>query len=165
MLNVLKMVAVIAVVSGLMTGCSSNKPAEDIESPMDAMTDSMDTSGTEDTSVVVEQDPMEYVSNVFYFEFDSAMLTSEARSALLLHAEDLKATGRSVRLEGHADERGSREYNMALGERRANAVRDFLVLQGVSRAQLETISYGEESPAQMGNSEFSWSKNRRTELK
>ncbi len=123
------------------------------------------TSGVDTSPVMVEDDPMEDVPSVFYFEFDSAILTSEARSALLLHAQDLKSSGESVRLEGHADERGSREYNMALGERRANAVRDFLVLQGVGRSQLETISYGEERPAEMGSSEYAWSKNRRVELK
>ena len=160
MLNALKMFAVLAVVLGLMSGCSSNKASKDANSTVDTSAQSV-----VNTPVAVEVDPMENVPSVFYFEFDSAVLTSEARSALLLHAQDLKSSGASVRLEGHADERGSREYNMALGERRANAVRDFLVLQGVSRAQLETVSYGEERPAEMGSSEYSWSKNRRVELK
>ncbi len=163
MLNALKKFAVLAVVLGLMSGCSSNKASDD-------MSDTMDTSGSsgvaiEDTSVEMEDDNvMANVPTVFYFEFDSAVLSSEARSALLLHAQDLKNSGESVRLEGHADERGSREYNMALGERRANAVRDFLVLQGVSRSQLETVSYGEERPIETGSSAYAWSKNRRVEL-
>ncbi len=164
MMNALKMFAVMAVVLGLMSGCSSNEPMEDTDTTMDSSMEDT-TSGVDTSPVMVEEDPMEDVPSVFYFEFDSAILTSEARSALLLHAQDLKSSGESVRLEGHADERGSREYNMALGERRANAVRDFLVLQGVGRSQLETISYGEERPAEMGSSEYSWSKNRRVELK
>ena len=77
----------------------------------------------------------------------------------------MKGVDDPLRLEGHADERGSREYNMALGERRANAVRDFLVLQGVDASIIETISYGEERPAETGSYESSWSANRRVELK
>ena len=68
-------------------------------------------------------------------------------------------------MEGHADERGSREYNIALGERRANAVRDFLVLQGVSASSLEVVSYGEERPLATGSDESSYAQNRRVELK
>ncbi len=165
MLNAFKMFAVLAVVLGLMSGCSSNTPKDETEAAADmTAVEDASTSMVEDTSVAVEEDIMANVPTVFYFEFDSALLTPEARSALLLHAENLKGSAMSVRLEGHADERGSREYNMALGERRANAVRDFLVLQGVSRSQLETVSYGEERPAEMGSSEYSWSKNRRVEL-
>lgn len=144
-----------AVAFGLMTGCSSNK-ASDSESQV--------VQPVEDEVVeVVEQAVV--IDTTFYFEFDSAVLTSAARAALMLHAEQLSASPRSVRLEGHADERGSREYNMALGERRANAVRDFLVLQGVNVANIETVSYGEERPASMGTGESAWSQNRRVELK
>jgi len=142
---------------GLMTGCSSNKPTEPTEPQV--------VQPVEDEVVqeVIEEPVV--IDTTFYFEFDSAVLTSAARAALMLHAEQLTASPRSVRLEGHADERGSREYNMALGERRANAVRDFLVLQGVNGANIETVSYGEERPASMGSGESSWSKNRRVELK
>ena len=141
---------------GLMTGCSSNKPTEttpEVVAPVE----------TETVEQVVEETVV--IDTTFYFEFDSATLTTAARAALMLHAEQLSASPRSVRLEGHADERGSREYNMALGERRANAVRDYLVLQGVSSASIETVSYGEERAAQMGSGEMVWSKNRRVELK
>ena len=75
------------------------------------------------------------------------------------------ASPRSVRLEGHADERGTREYNMALGERRANAVKEFMVLQGVSGGLIEVISYGEERAASYGSNDSSWEMNRRVELK
>ena len=92
------------------------------------------------------------------------MLLPAARAALIAHSEYLRTSSKSVRLEGHGDERGTREYNMALGERRANAVRDFLVLQGVNSSSIETVSYGEERPAESGNEETSWSKNRRVEL-
>jgi peptidoglycan-associated lipoprotein len=84
---------------------------------------------------------------------------------LLAHADKLKGASVAVRLEGHADERGSREYNMALGEKRANAVRDFLVTQGVNGSSLEVISFGEEQPAVAGSDDASWAQNRRVELK
>ncbi len=105
------------------------------------------------------------VSNVVYFDFDKYDLTAESRAVLLAHADKLKGASVAVRLEGHADERGSREYNMALGEKRANAVRDFLVTQGVNGSSLETVSFGEEQPAVVGSDETSWSQNRRVEVK
>ena len=101
----------------------------------------------------------------FYFEYDSSDLKPEAMRALDVHAKDLKANGNRVVLEGHTDERGTREYNMALGERRAKAVQRYLVLQGVSPAQLELVSYGEERPVATGNDEQSWAQNRRVELR
>jgi len=105
------------------------------------------------------------LGTVFYFDYDQSLLRPDSRADLTGHAARLKASGESVRLEGHADDRGTREYNMALGERRANAVRDFLLLQGVSSAQMETISYGEESPAQDGGSSYARSQNRRVQMK
>ncbi|MNF59740.1 Outer membrane protein P6 precursor [compost metagenome] len=101
----------------------------------------------------------------FYFEYDSSDLKPEAMRALDVHAKDLKANGARVVLEGHTDERGTREYNMALGERRSKAVQRYLVLQGVSPAQLELVSYGEERPVATGNDEQSWAQNRRVELR
>lgn len=101
----------------------------------------------------------------FYFGFDSSELSPEDRDALVYHAAELKANPSShVRLEGHADERGTREYNLALGERRAQAVQRYLQVQGVAANQMETISYGEERPAQTGSNEAAWSKNRRVEV-
>ena len=73
--------------------------------------------------------------------------------------------GAQVRLEGHADERGSREYNIGLGERRAQAVRQLLMIQGVSAAQISTVSFGEERPESMGSSESDYAQNRRVEFK
>ena len=101
----------------------------------------------------------------FYFEFDSSDLKHEAMRALDVHARDLQSNGARVVLEGHADERGTREYNMALGERRAKAVQRYLVLQGVSPAQLEPVSYGEERPNVLGHDDSAWSQNRRVELR
>jgi peptidoglycan-associated lipoprotein len=101
----------------------------------------------------------------FYFDFDTAEIKQEARDVLVAHARYLEANpDQDVRIEGHADERGTKEYNLALGERRANAVQRFLVVNGASRGQTETVSYGEEKPAVMGSSESDWAQNRRVEL-
>ncbi len=105
------------------------------------------------------------VGNVFYFEFDSSTLTQDALAALDAHVALLSNTNTNVRLEGHADERGTREYNMALGERRANSVRDYMVANGISSFRIEVVSYGEERPSAIGTGESSWSQNRRVELK
>lgn len=102
---------------------------------------------------------------VFYFEFDSATMTRAAQAAVDAHIALLKTNDRSVRLDGHTDERGTRDYNMALGERRANAVRDYMVVNGVASYRIETVSYGEEQPVAYGSGESSWSQNRRVELK
>ncbi|VUD52744.1 Outer membrane lipoprotein Omp16 [Thalassocella blandensis] len=157
MIKSIKLFLSLFAIVGFLAACSSNPEVEPTPTPVP-------TPVPTPTPEVVE-DPLEGVSSVFYFEFDSAILTSEARSALSVHAEVLKDEPRSIRLEGHADERGSREYNMALGERRANAARDYLVLQGVDSSLIETISYGEEQPAAFGSYESAWSQNRRVELK
>jgi len=144
----------LAVVTTFLVGCSSSdkkKPAPVAAAPV----------AVEQAAPVVEKQ----VANVVYFDFDKYDLTPEARAILLAHAEKLKGASTSVRLEGHADERGSREYNMALGEKRAKAVRDFLALQGVKAASLETVSYGEERPVATGHDETSYSQNRRVEVK
>ena len=102
---------------------------------------------------------------VIYFDFDSSEIRPEFLPTLRAHADYLINTPSArLILEGHCDERGSREYNIALGERRANAVRRFLEAEGVSPLQLETISYGEERPAVPGHNEAAWAKNRRVEL-
>jgi peptidoglycan-associated lipoprotein len=105
-------------------------------------------------------------TTVFYFEFDKSDLNAEARDALVYHAEELRANpSRRIRLEGHADERGTREYNLALGERRSQSVERYLQVQGVSASQMEIISYGEEMPVDTGTTEAAYSKNRRVEMK
>lgn len=102
---------------------------------------------------------------VIYFDFDNSTVKSEYQPVLAAHAEYI--TGHPnirVVLEGHADERGSREYNIALGERRAKAVQQLLTVQGVAQKQLQVISFGEERPVALGHDESAWSLNRRVEL-
>ena len=117
------------------------------------------------TTAQMEQRDAAMDTTVFYFEFDRSDLSAEARAALVYHANYLKDNPSArYRLEGHADERGTREYNLALGERRAQAVERYLQVQGVSSNQLETISYGEENPVDPGTSEAAYSRNRRVEI-
>ena len=102
---------------------------------------------------------------VIYFDFDSSEIHPDDRVVVEAHAQVLARDPQAeVVLEGHADERGSREYNVALGERRANGVRDMLRLLGVGDEQLRTVSYGEERPATFGHEEEAWSRNRRVEF-
>jgi peptidoglycan-associated lipoprotein len=102
---------------------------------------------------------------VIYFEYDSSNILAEDQDLLNSHAMYLSANpGQSVTLEGHADERGSREYNIGLGDRRVQSVRRVLELQGVSPQQISTVSYGEEKPAVEGHSDTAWRMNRRVEI-
>lgn len=102
---------------------------------------------------------------VFYFDFDVAEFKPEDRQTLTYHARDLAGnSGKRLRLEGHADERGTREYNLALGERRANSILNYLIVNGASRSQIEVVSYGEEQPDATGQSEQAYGRNRRVEV-
>ena len=104
-------------------------------------------------------------ATAIYFGFDDYTLNSEAQSTLTAMAEGLKANkSAAVQIEGHCDERGTVEYNLALGERRAQSVKNFLSQLGVESARLSTISYGEEKPVVQGHSEDAWIKNRRAEF-
>lgn len=106
------------------------------------------------------------LTTVYYFDFDSSAIRPDSTADLNQLATYLKQDRVvSVVLGGHADERGTREYNMALGERRAKAIENYLLLEGVYRGQIETVSYGEEKPAVDGHDEESWQKNRRVEAK
>jgi peptidoglycan-associated lipoprotein len=171
----------------LLAGCAS-KPAEeenagtsvaeDVTSDTSTDMDSSDSGDsdmaapaapvgprvTSDGGIVVSsgESGTEALNLVFYFDFDQAIVKRSGHAELDKHANALtQARSIRVRLEGHADERGTREYNLALGERRANALRAYLVAQGVSRSQIEVISYGEEKPAILGGGESTWAQNRR----
>ena len=155
--------AALALAMAVAVGCSSKggensgEGAVDPNAGYNANNSGLDSSLSEEAAL--------RAITTFYFEYDSSDLKPEAMRALDVHAKDLKGNGARVVLEGHTDERGTREYNMALGERRAKAVQRYLVLQGVSPAQLELVSYGEERPVATGNDEQSWAQNRRVELR
>jgi peptidoglycan-associated lipoprotein len=105
--------------------------------------------------------PAECREMVVYFELDKSILKDESQSLLLSKASCFEIEGIQVRVEGHCDERGTTEYNIVLGERRAASVQQYLIAQGVSEAVIEPISYGEEKPAVLESNEDAWAKNRR----
>ena len=96
-----------------------------------------------------------------FFDFDSSSVSPEAAETLTKQAQWLSTNGSNVTVEGHCDERGTREYNLALGEKRANSVKQFLISKGVAPNRITTISYGKEFPEFLGSGEEAWSKNRR----
>lgn len=172
MVKSIKSVITAASLATLMAACTSTSDKADEEAAAAAAAAEAERAAAEAAAAAAaaeaeaaERAACDAAADVFYFDFDQSLLVAETRAALLVQAECLAKYGSSIRLEGHADERGSREYNMALGERRANAVRDFLVVNGVSESSIETVSYGEERPVASGSSESSWSQNRRVELK
>ena len=159
--------ALVALLSVTMAACSSTE--EEGPATETAASGSANTNGAGDggqlSAAEAEAARLRAITT-FYFEFDKSDLSAEARDALVVHATDLKANpSRRVRLEGHADERGTREYNVALGERRSQSVERYLQVQGVSANQLEVISYGEEMPKDTGTTEAAYSQNRRVEMK
>ena len=108
---------------------------------------------------------MQATTRVVYFDYDSFVIRSEFQSVIEAHAKYLASDkSRKVVIEGHTDERGGREYNLALGQKRAEAVRQRLTLLGVSEAQLEAVSFGKEKPAVLGSTEAAMEKNRRAEI-
>ena len=157
----------------LLVGCASNTlPDPD---PTDTTYDA-DGSGA-DTDVYGD-DPMgsgealqdDYsageLTNIIYFDFDSSEVRADFTDVVARHALILANDSTiRVRLEGHADERGSREYNIGLGERRSQSVRRMLMIQGASASQIATVSFGEERPIALGSDEGSWAQNRRVEIK
>jgi peptidoglycan-associated lipoprotein len=153
----------------LLAGCPSKPP---VQPPAEsAPTSTADTSGIDDSNAVTDETASagpsgELLSRrIVYFDFDRAEIGADSQSVVTAHAAFLsKNPNIKVRLEGHADERGSREYNIGLGERRGQAVRRAMMLQGVAEAQLSTVSYGEERPASAGSDEQAYGQNRRVEI-
>ena len=124
------------------------------------------SSGVDSASAVeIPVEPVAQLENVFYFDYDQASLGSDVRASLDAQAAALRNSNVAIVLEGHADERGSREYNLALGERRAKAVADYLAIQGISRARIEVVSFGEERPVALRSNSEDYALNRRVELK
>jgi peptidoglycan-associated lipoprotein len=100
-----------------------------------------------------------------YYEFDSDLVKDEYKPLVIAHARYLREHGTAaMRIEGNTDERGSREYNLALGQRRADAVKQMMQLMGASVTKIETISYGEEKPRGTGSDDASWAENRRSDI-
>ena len=161
---------VISVVT--LAACSSTSEPEEVIEDNQAESSSSSNSASPSASSGSGQLTQEEIraqnalrETIFYFDFDVAEFKPADRDTLTYHARDLAANpGKRVRLEGHADERGTREYNLALGERRANGVMNYFIVNGASRSQIEVVSYGEEQPAQNSSSEQAYTQNRRVEV-
>lgn len=124
-----------------------------------------DQQAAKDTTVADENLKDVMAFDTIYFDFDSFVLSDAARAMLDKNAQlMLKRTGDKIRLEGNCDERGSDEYNLALGEKRAKAALNYLLTLGVPQERLNVISYGEEKPANQGHDEAAWAKNRRVDF-
>ena len=161
---------ILGLLAFVLAGCGSKDTIPDPE-PTDTVpgdtTDAGDYADDDLTGgeLVPYEPTASEMGNIVYFEYDSSELRPEDTDIVASHARELSMNSSlSVRLEGHADERGSREYNIGLGERRAQTIRRLLLIQGASAGQVSTVSFGEERPAVEGSSEAAYSQNRRVEI-
>lgn len=169
----MKKLALLGALTLVMAGCSSvnldNPPVEDRSSGANATAGDSVVAKTSVAAPVddgkASQAAIANVSRLVYFDYDSYVIKPEFQALIDAHAGYIKAErGRKVVIEGHTDERGGREYNLALGQRRAEAVRRSLGLLGVADSQVEAVSFGKEKPVAQGSNEAAWSKNRRAEI-
>jgi len=168
-----------ALISASLAGCGSSVKLDDPAPVVDAKPSTVDAAnaganraGTSQSGVTTVDaskiDPLAAgnLGRVVYFDYDSYALKDEFRPLIEGYARALSSTKtRKILVEGHTDERGGREYNLALGQRRAEAVAKSLVLLGASDSQIEAVSFGKERPVSDGHDEAAWAKNRRAELK
>ena len=152
--KIFKNIFLVLMASLILTACATTKKVST-------------TTGQMQGDVYTGTDTVEYlasgVPDRVFFATNESILTTRSRETLRKQATWLREnSGINVVLEGHADERGTREYNLALGERRANAAKDYLMTYGVSASRISVISYGKERPVDSGSNPLSWSKNRRS---
>lgn len=156
----------------MLAACASKDGGKDVK-VVDTATPSTatpTTAGVPSSSISGKEDPLKDPNNilskrVIYFEYNQDTVKSEFTAVIQAHAKYLTDNrGRKIRLEGHADERGSREYNMALGQRRGEAVRRATTILGVGADRIETVSFGEDKPRSTGHDEAAWAQNRRVEI-
>jgi peptidoglycan-associated lipoprotein len=162
------MVAVVAALAGCASGVKlDNASVEDRTGSAASGVSSLDArglAGMGNAAGGIKPGP-EGVSNVIYFDYDSYSVKPEFQSVLEAHARFMKANKNlRANLEGHTDERGGSEYNLALGQKRSEAVRRALTVLGISDSQMEAVSYGKEKPAAQGADESAFAKNRRAEI-
>lgn len=170
--------AVLAVLAAAVLAACSSTPLDENKAPVESRSAGTGSAGgaggatggaqSRVVPVDINQTDKTALTNlprVVYFDFDSFVVKDEFRSVVETNAKALSAdTKRKVSIEGHTDERGSREYNLALGQKRAEAVAKSLALLGAKDGQMEPVSFGEERPAASGSDETAWAKNRRAEL-
>ncbi len=176
----MKQVAIYVVLAGLAAGCASQEAKKDAPvADRSSSGTTMPPSGTTQPSTTarpttpdtVAGNPLRDPSNILskrsvFFEYDSNAVKDEYRGMVQAHSRYMSDKRDSkVRIEGNCDERGSREYNLALGQRRAEAVKKVMTVLGVSDGRIETVSYGEEKPVATGHDEQAYSQNRRADIK
>jgi peptidoglycan-associated lipoprotein len=163
----------------MLAACGTNVPLSDVPvsdataKPVSGQGNPASTGSVNSTTVapvsltdVSSADKAVLAGRVVYFDYDSFVIKPEFQSLIAEHARYIKAqSGRKVAIEGHTDETGGREYNLALGQKRADAVRSALGILGVPQGQMEAVSFGKEKPAMAGSSEEAYAKNRRTEIR
>ncbi len=145
-------------------GACSKKPAAEVQTSPEPVVETAPPPVEEVEEVPVEEpEPVKMpVLNDVFFDFDKSALTAESKRILSDNATQIKGADQvTITIEGHCDERGTVAYNLALGERRANAAKDYLVSLGVNAGRVKTISYGKERPFDPGHTEAAWAKNRR----
>jgi peptidoglycan-associated lipoprotein len=176
----MKKFLVAAVMAALIAGCSTqpSAPVDDQSTAAAAAAAAKDgtttsgttTSGISGTATGTGANPLKDPNNVLskrsiYFEFDSFVVEDKYKALIDAHAKYLSANrSAKVTLQGHTDERGSREYNIALGQKRADAVKRAMTLMGVQDVVIETVSYGKEKPKREGHDEAAWAENRRVDI-
>ena len=174
-MNTIKFTAIALIASAVMAGCASNVPLENKAAPVESRTtgsnakpggSTANTSPTQVASVDLTKSPASAeLSRVVYFDYDSFVIKDEFRPVVEAQAKVLSADrAKKLQVEGHTDERGGSEYNLALGQKRAESVAKALKLLGVNDGQVEAVSFGKERPAVQGSDEAAWAKNRRAEL-
>ena len=175
----MKKLALYAAIAVLAAACASKDPVKTdapitdrstpVPAPIAKAPDSSQTKPSQQAPVVGNplRDPNNILSKrSVYFDFDSNSVKDEYRGLIQAHSRYMSDRRDSrIRIEGNCDERGSREYNLALGQRRAEAVKKVMTVLGVQDGRIETTSYGEEKPVAMGHDESSWSQNRRADIK
>ena len=155
----LKKLLLLVVAGFFLASCAATNT--DQGGDVDAASSSSASGG--DITAGTQEDLIVNVGDRVFFEFDSSELTVDAQATLDAQAAWMQQyPDTSITIEGHADERGTREYNLALGERRANAAKDYLITYGISADRISVISYGKERPVDSGSNPLSWSKNRRS---
>jgi len=153
----------------VVAGCASSgsQPTEPADEPVETDTTPPPAPPPQQPAFDANGNPLvpgtnRLLTRTFYFDYDRAVINPDDLATLEMHATILRNNrDRSIVIEGHCDERGTREYNLALGERRSDAVRSFLTSAGVSARQIESVSYGEERPEDPGHNEAAWARNRR----
>jgi len=176
----MKQLAICLVIAALAAGCASKEKQPDASvtdrsagttPPSTSTTPSTSSTTTPSRDANVSGDPLKDPNNILskrsvYFDFDSNAVKDEYRNLIQAHARYMNDKRDShIRIEGNCDERGSREYNLALGQRRAEAVKKVMTVLGVADNRVETVSYGEEKPKSQGHDEQAWAENRRADIR